>query len=419
MDHGTDAMEDEPTFELSAQQVKQLAGDLGEYHSEFRGLFFRKEQKHWALKYLQGLMLPDCDKSVERMAQALEGGNVRNMQQFLGKGAWDDGAILDRHAELLAESVGEPDGVLIIDASEFPKKGKYSAGVARQWCGVLAKVDNCQSGVFLAYASSAGHTLLDRRLYLPEEWFEGDSEDRRKRCGIPDEVEFASKPELAWQMVQHAIEQDVLPFQWVTCDEAFGDNTGLLDRIDEAGVWYFADVSRSTRLWAECPETYVPEYDGLGRPPSKPRLAEDAPDPVRVDELAENLSDDAWNRHQVKAGEKGPIEAEFAFIRATAVRDGLPGPEIWVIFRRGLGEDAELKYFLSNAPANIDPQELVRISGMRWPIEVCFEEAKGELGMDEYQTRSWLGWHHHMTLVILAHHFLVRMRLKHKKGSRS
>lgn len=419
MHHSTDEVDDELKFDLSEQQVKQLISDLLEYHSQFRDLFFRKEQKHWAFKYLQGLMLPNCDKSVERMAQVLEGGNVRNMQQFLGKGAWDDRAILDRHAELVADSLGEPDGVSNIDATEFPKKGKHSAGVARQWCGVLGKVDNCQSGVFLAYASSVGHTLVDRRLYLPEEWFEPDAEDRRKRCGIPDDVEFASKPELAWQMVEHAIEQDSLPFQWVTCDETFGDNTGLLDRLDEAGLWYFADVSRSTQVWEECPETYVPDYEGFGRPPSRPRLAEDAPEPVRVDELAERLSDEAWSRYQVKAGEKGPIEAEFAFMRAIALRDGLPGPEIWVIFRRGVGEDAELKYFLSNAPADVDPQKLVRISGMRWPIEVCFEEAKDELGMDEYQTRSWLGWHHHMTLVILAHHFLVKTQLKHKKGHQS
>ena len=160
----------------------------------------------------------------------------------------------------------------------------------------------------------------------------------------------------------------------------------------------------------------VPDYSGHGRPPSRPRLAEDAPEPVRVDELARSLPEDAWSQHRVKDGEKGPIEAQFAFVRATAVREGLPGPAVWVVLRRSLSDQPELKYFLSNAPADIERKKLVRLSGMRWPIEICFEEAKGSLGMDEYQTRSWLGWHHHMTLVILAHHFLVRMRLRHKKG---
>jgi len=148
------------------------------------------------------------------------------------------------------------------------------------------------------------------------------------------------------------------------------------------------------------------------------RLAPGAPQPIRVQELAAQLPRRAWRKHWVRDGEKGPIQAQFAFVRAVAVRDELPGPDVLVVFRRSLGEPPELKAFLSNAPANISRRELVRVSGMRWPIETCFEEAKGELGMDEYQTRSWRGWHHHMTLVILAHHFVVRLKLKHKKGHR-
>jgi len=138
-----------------------------------------------------------------------------------------------------------------------------------------------------------------------------------------------------------------------------------------------------------------------------------------VDELAAQLPRRAWRKYRVKDGEKGPIEARFAFVKAVAVRDRLPGPEVWVVFRRSLGDPPELKVFISNAPANIPRRELVRVSAMRWPIESCFEEAKGSLGMDEYQTRSWRGWHHHMTLVMLAHHFLVRLQLRHKKGRRS
>jgi SRSO17 transposase len=140
---------------------------------------------------------------------------------------------------------------------------------------------------------------------------------------------------------------------------------------------------------------------------------------MRVDQLAAQLPRRAWRKYRVKDGEKGPIEARFAFVKAVAVRDRLPGPEVWVVFRRSLGDPPELKAFLSNAAADIPRRELVRISGMRWPIESCFEQAKGSLGMDEYQTRSWRGWHHHMTLVMLAHHFLVRLQLRHKKGRRS
>ena len=174
---------DPPPFDLSEENVAQLADALGAYHGEFAELFFRKEQTHWSLKYLEGLLLPSPSKSVEKLALSVPGGHVRNMQQFLGIGAWDDAAILQKHAELVAESLGEPEGVLIVDGSDFPKKGKYSAGVMRQYCGATGKIDNCQAGVFLAYASAKCHTLVDRRLYLPQEWFAADSRARWQPVG--------------------------------------------------------------------------------------------------------------------------------------------------------------------------------------------------------------------------------------------
>ena len=154
----------------------------------------------------------------------------------------------------------------------------------------------------------------------------------------------------------------------------------------------------------------------MGRPPSRERVVAGEPGPLRVNALAAQLPKSAWRTYEVKAGEKGPIRARFAFVRAVAARDQLPGPDVWVVFRQSLSDPPELKVFLSNASAETPKAELVRLSGMRWPIETCFEEAKGNLGMAQYQTRSWRGWHHHMTLVILAHHYLVRVKLRHKKG---
>jgi SRSO17 transposase len=349
---------------------------------------------------------------------AVGGGKVREMQRFVGEGAWDDGAILGKHAELVAESVGDESGVLIVDGSEFPKKGAHSVGVARQYCGVRGKIDNCQAGVFLAYVSERGATLLDRRLYLPQGWFEADARERRERCGVPDEITFHTKPELAWEMIEAAKRSGTLPFSWVLCDEAFGDTPRFLGCLETAEIDYFADVSVSTGVWLERPRTQVPAPTGRGRPPSRTRLVPGAPRPIRVDELAAQLPNSAWRKHRVKQGEKGPIDARFAFVRAVAVRGKLPGPDVWVVLRRSLSDPPELKVFLSNAPASTPRRELVRLSGMRWPIETCFQQAKGELGMDEYQTRSWRGWHHHMTLVILAHHFLLRLKVQHKKGHR-
>jgi SRSO17 transposase len=407
-----------PPFELSEEDIRQAGDELLAYHQQFAGLFFRQEQGQWGLKYLQGLVAPGIAKTMEGIALAVEAGNVRNMQQFIGCGAWDDETILDKHRELVSESLGHADGVLMVDGTDFPKKGTHSVGVARQYCGALGKIANCQAGVFLGYASEKGHTLLDGRLYLPQKWFEDCWQQRWEDCQVPDGTTFRSKPQLAWEMIEKAKESGALCFSWVTCDEAFGDNPQFLEHLERAGITYLADVSVSTLVWLKRPETEVPAPKRTGRPPSRQRLAPDAPKPVRVDELAARLPKGAWREYKVKDGEKGSIDARFAFVKAVAVRHKLPGPDVLVVFRRSLSEPEKLKVFLTNARGDIPRREVVRVSGMRWPIETCFEEAKGNLGMDEYQTRSWRGWHHHMTLVILAHHFLVRLKLKHKGGHR-
>jgi SRSO17 transposase len=407
-----------PRLSLSPEDVSRLAEELRAYHREFAGLFFRREQSHWALKYLEGLLLPEGGKSTERLALRLAGGNVRNMQQFLGEGAWDDEAVLAHHAELVAESLGDAEGVLIVDGSDFPKKGQHSVGVARQYCGATGKLDNCQAGVFVAYASRHGYTLLDRRLYLPQEWFAPTSRDRWERCAIPEGTPFQTKLELAWGMIEKLHAPGGLPFRWLTCDEAFGDSHDFLGRLEALPRTYLADVSVSTLVWLERPRTAVPPAKATGRPSYRERVVEGTPPPMRVDALAEQLPKGALRTYRVKAGQKGPIRARFAFVRAVAARDQRPGPDVWVVFRRSRSEPAALKVFLSNAPADTPAKDLVRVSGMRWPIETCFEEAKGCLGMADYQTRSWRGWHHHMTLVILAHHFVVRLKLRHKKGLR-
>ena len=403
-----------PPLELSPEEVRLLAAELREYCAEFAPLFYREEQRGWAGKYLEGLLLPDGGKSVEELALRVAGGNVRNMQQFLGEGAWDDAAILAKHAALVAARLGDPGGVLIVDGTDFPKKGKHSVGVARQYCGATGKVDNCQASVFVGYASRHGYTLLDRRLSLPQEWFEPAAQARWKRCAIPKDTPFRTKPQLAWEMIDKLHTAGTLPFAWVTCDEAFGDNHEFLEHLETAGLRYLADVAVPTLVWPERPPTRM--LPARGELPARARRAPEAPPPVRVDHLAAQLPKKAWRTYQVKAGEKGPIKAQCAFVRAVAARDGQIGPEVWVVFRRSLGDTPELKIFLSNAATDTPRRELVRVSGMRWPIETCFEEAKGSLGMADYQTRFWRGWHHHMTLVILAHHFVVRLR--HKKGHR-
>lgn len=402
-----------PIINLAPRDVEALADELVAYHAHFAPLFQRAEQRQWALTYLHGQLLELERKSIEPMALALADGNVQALQQFISLGAWDDAAVLKSHQQLVADTLGDVDtGVLIIDGCDFPKQGSYSVGVARQWCGALGKVANCQASVLACYASTHGYTLLDRRLYMPEKWFTPAYQSRREKCGVPADLTFRTQPELAWELIQTLHERQVLPFAWVIGDEHFGNNPLLLDRIAATKLCYLMEVPHDTLVWVERPATVVPPPSGKkGRPPQRPRLVADAPAPIRVDGVA-SAPALRWRYYQIQEGAKGPLVAAFAFVRVVAVRDGLPGPDQWLLLRRGLGERGQLKTYLSNAPATTSHATLVSKSGMRWPVEATILECKSEVGMDHYEVRGWAGWHHHMTMTLLAHHFLVRQRCR-------
>jgi len=400
-----------PTINLAPRDVAALADELLAYHAHFAPLFPRAEPRHWALTYLQGQLADLERKSIEPMALALAAGNVQAMQQFISLGAWDDAAVLQTHQQLVADTLGDAaTGVLIIDGCDFPKQGTHSVGVARQWCGALGKVANCQASVVACYASQHGYTLVDRQLYMPEKWFTPAYQDRRDRCGVPADLAFQTQPQLAWTLIEQLHDQQVLPFEWVIGDEHFGNNPVLLDRIAAAKLCYLMEVPHDTLVWRERPSTVMPPPSGKkGRPPQRARLVADAPAPIRVDAVA---TDPAlqWHAYQIQEGAKGPLVALFACVRVVVVRDGLPGADQWLVLRRSLGERGQLKTYLSNAPAATPHTTLVRKSGMRWPVELAILECKSELGMDHYEVRSWRGWQHHMTMTLLAHHFLVRQR---------
>lgn len=401
-----------PVLDLTPTDLDGILDELHAYHAIFSPLFARREQREWAETYLHGLLLDIPRKSIEPIVLHLRGADrnaVRTLQQFVSIGAWEDRPILAQLWREIAADLGDDDGVLVVDGSDFPKQGTQSVGVKRQYCGQLGKTANCQAGVFLAYASTRGYALLDRRLYLPEDWFSEAYAERRADCGVPAALTFTTKPMLSLEMVQQVMQAGSLPCRWVAGDEAFGDNPALLDALAELELWYFMEVAHDTRVWCERPATGVPPWSGRGRKPSKVQLADDAPAALSVMELAAALPATAWQHYTIKEGSQGPLVAEFAFERVITVREGLPGPEVWLVLRRSFS-DGELKSFLSNAPAEIDPPRLVRISGMRWPIETCFEVGKQELGMGDYEVRSWRGWHHHMTLVLLALGFLVRLQ---------
>jgi SRSO17 transposase len=337
------------------------------------------------------------------------------MQSFISEGTWKDERLLHQHWHEVETDLGADDGVLMVDGSDFPKQGVHSVGVKRQCCGELGKRANCQAGVFVGYVSSQGSTLLDRRLYVPVEWLTDNVyAERRRQCGMPAEITFKTKPELAQAMLAAIVQTQALRCRWVVADEAFGGNPGFLDGVAGLGLWYFAEVPHTTRVWDERPATHVPPWRGRGRRPQRECLVEGAPAARTVLEVAAVLPAEAWTRQTIKEGSQGPMVAEFATLRVVAVRDALPGPDVWLVLRRHV-ETGELKTYLCNAPSDIALETHVRMSGMRWPIETCFEDSKQLLGMGSYEIRSWTGWHHHMTLVILAHFFVVRMRLRLKK----
>jgi len=404
-----------PTPNLAPRDVERLADDVVAYHARFAPLFQRSEQRRGALLSLQGQLRDLERKTIEPLAHAVVGGDVQALQQFIGQSPWDAEAVLHAHQAYVGETRGDAqEGAFIIDGCDFPKQGTASVGVARQWRGPLGKRANCQSGVVVCYASPRGDTLVDRRLYLPELWFTPADAARRRRCGVLSDVTFRTHPERAGEMVAGLRARGQLPARWAICDEGFGRDTALRDRSAVEGLWYMAEVPHTTRVWLERPEVGVPAGTGQGRPRTRARVDPAAPAPVEVGALAGSLPPTAWRRHLLSEGATGPLVAEVACVRAVAVRDRLPGPDVWVVLRRGLGPDAELKAFLSNAPADLPVAEetLAQRTAARWPVERGIEECKGEVGLDHYEVRGWVGWHHHVTLRFLAHHVLVQARLR-------
>ena len=371
--------------------------------------------------YLRGLLLDaDDNKNAETIALNAYGDDpsqVRMTQHFLGQAPWPYLPLRGELARWVDEDFGDDDGILIVDESGFAKCGDKSVGVARQYCGATGKIDNCQVGVSLAYASRHGHTLLDTRLYLPqEEW--ADNLPRRRQAGVPDEVVFRTKPELAAELILGT--GRILRHRWVTFDEGYGKDPVFLRRLEEAGETYLGEVPKSVRAWLERPVVEEPGPGGKGRPRRKPRVRADQPASQTVEEIAATLPAGAWQRLTFREGSKGVQQAEFARVRVVVERDDLPGPELWLVVERSLDQEPKIKYYLSNAAPGTPLLKLVQVGHTRWPVEDCFLQGKQEVGLDAYEVRGWLGWHHHMTLVMLALWFLKleTQRLGEKSGGR-
>lgn len=404
-----------PQVNLAPRHLEGLLAKLEAYHQTFAPCFGRKEPRQWALKYMEGQMLELERKSIEPMAQALAGGNIQAMQQFISDSVWSDEALIIRHQQQVAHTLGTGEGVVILDGCDFPKQGEDSVGVAWQYCGPLGKRANCQASVVLCYASERGHTLLDRRLYLPQAWFTPAYAERWAKCGIPPAVTFQTKNELGRAMLDALQERGGVPFQWVTMDEAFGRDTVLLDHLHRQGKYFVAEIPRSTQAWRRRPPVVVPlPYAGLGRPATQPRLAPQAAAPRPVEQIAQRLAANQWREAIIHQGSKGPLVVQIACVRVVPVSQGLPDRAEWLVVRRATTHQPvdQWKFYRSNAPPTTVWKRLARLTAWRWPVESTIEECKSELGLDHYEVRGWTGWHHHTAMTLLSHHFLVSLRVE-------
>lgn len=400
-----------PECNLSTKDVKLFLSETKKYMKLFKSAFQRVEQIQKSLTYLHGLLGNTTRKNVEQMALGQKE-KVRSLQYFVGQSQWETEPVIATHQELIGESLGEEDGVMLIDESSSVKQGTASVGVAAQYCGSVGKIANGQVGVYLGYASRKGYSLIEGRLFMPEKWLEEGYAEQRQACGVPEDLDFKTKPGIGLELLKSAIQRSNLPFSWVAADALYGDSSAFRDGIAAMGKWYFTAIKDNSLIWCSAPKVHIPQWSGHGHHPTQLRLSDARKHPIQVKDLVKKIQKQDWTRAVIKEGSKGPIVCDFAFLRVTESRAGLPAGELWLIIRRNLDDPSEIKYFFSNAPIHIPLAELVRVCGMRWPIESIFEESKGEIGMDHYEMRSWIGWHHHMLLVSLAHHFLVRLRIQ-------
>jgi len=407
-----------PKFSLGKSDIEDLMDELRGFHEQFRDCFARSEPRENFLLYMAGQFSPLERKSIEPIALQVEDGSVRSMQRFISDVVWDEKAMLRVYHSLVNEDLGDPEGILIFDESGFVKKGDDSVGVSRQYCGSIGKVDNCQVGVFAAYASRHGYAFLDKRLYLPQKWFEDSHQLRREKCKVPEDLAFKTKPQLAAEMYRELRAEETIPFKYVVADSIYGANPDFIAAIEEkVGTTYFVSMPSDTLCWLQGPSTEERQVRGKRGSRVKSVVPETEKKPVTFATLASNINSFFWYRRKVSEGTKGPIEYEFTKRRVTLCKDGHPGKTVWLIVKRTLGADRKYTYYISNAMVSTRLKVFVWLSGVRWAIEQCFEEAKDELGMDHYEVRKFPGWNHHMLTCMLAHFFLWHLNVRLGKKS--
>lgn len=387
---------------VGVAEVENWAQGLEQLHARIASRFARSEQRTRALAYLKGLLSPVKRKNGWQLAEQAGERNPDGIQRLLNNALWDADLVRDDLREYVVEHLGEGNAVLVIDETGFLKKGNKSVGVKRQYSGTAGRIENSQVGVFLAYASSKGHTLIDRELYLPREWAE--DQPRRREAGVPQDVEFATKPQLAKKMLECAV-QARIPCKWVTADEIYGGDRNLRRWLEEQEQAFVLAVTNNEPLWSD-----------IGRGVRQ----------ERVSAMVASLTEDEWQRLSAGDGAKGPRLydwARMALERLTWLDEEEPRWEHCLLVRRSIEKPEELAFYVVFCPVGTALQELVQVAGKRWTIEESFEITKDEVGLDQYEVRRWTGWYRHITLAMLAQAYLAvtryyaAQREREKRGS--
>lgn len=364
----------------AVEEAERWAQGLEAVAERIRGRFPRSEPRERAMAYLRGLISPVERKNSWQLAEEAGDQTPYGVQHLLGRAEWSADEVRDDLRSYVVEHLGSEDAVLVVDETGFLKKGAKSVGVQRQYSGTAGRIENCQVGVFLAYATGAGRTFIDREVYLPKEW-SGDA-GRRAEAGVPEGVEFATKPQLARRMIERALEAGV-PFSWVTADEVYGRDPRLRVWLEEQGVSYCIAVGSDEYVWLGFRQH-------------------------RIKSLLGKIPEEAWHVLSCGAGAKGERLYEWACVELLSFMLGEKRRRLLV--RRKLGEPQEVAYYVVYADAETTLEEMVEVAGARWAIEESFETAKGEVGLDQYEVRSWHGWYRHITLALLAHAYLTATR---------
>lgn len=397
-------------FELRAQDIQKHAHTLAEFHGKFVKFFFtctRSVVSH-ALDYLKGILLLEPRRNMSRMSAKVANKNEQSLSHFISNSPWKDEPLIEAIGRDAVEllSGDEISGGLILDESGVPKQGTESVGVARQYCGALGKVDNCQVGIFLSYSTPTEATLIDHRLYLPQKWV--SNPERCERAGIPLEARrFRTKAQLGLEIILQARKRGI-PFAFVGMDAHYGEQPWLLTELEQAKLVYAADIPCNTRVYLEYPEIGIPKRRGeRGRVPGKFKVLRGEPVKVRGLLSSNRVT---WHIVKVRDTQRGELWIRFAALRVWRIEDGIPRPQaVWLLIRQELdGSDA--KFSFCNAHESTPIETLAEWQSRRYWVERALQDAKGLAGLDEYQVTGWRGWHHHMTMVLLAMLFLLYLK---------